>query len=74
MSLSHKSWSDKEELWSNKDDYTHKHIKGNMVGDKDFLGVTNSYVNGSSTDKGNSSKMTATLDNPLRIQLLKSWS
>jgi hypothetical protein len=52
VSLSHKSWSDKEELQSNKDDYTHRHIKGNMVGDKDFLGVTNSYVNDSSTDKG----------------------
>ncbi|KAG6778026.1 hypothetical protein POTOM_017871 [Populus tomentosa] len=45
VSLSHKSWSDKEELWSNKDDYTHRDIKGNVVGDKDFLGVTNSYNN-----------------------------
>jgi hypothetical protein len=54
VSLSHKSWSDNEELWSNKDDHTHRHIKENMVGDKDFHRVTNSYANGSSPDKGNS--------------------
>jgi hypothetical protein len=62
VSLSHKSRSDKEELWSNKDDHAHRHIKGNMVGDKDFQRVTNSYVNGSSTYKGNSNKLIATLD------------
>ena len=30
--------------------------------DKDFQKVTNSYVNGSSTYKGNSNKLTTTLD------------
>ena len=37
-----------------KDDHTHRNIERNMVGDKDFQIVTNSYVNGSSIDKGNS--------------------
>jgi len=34
-------------------DNTHRNIKGNMVGDKDFQRVINSYVNGSLIDKGN---------------------
>jgi hypothetical protein len=48
-------WSHKKshKLWGDKDDYTYRNIKRKMVGDNDFQRVTNSYVNGSSIDKGN---------------------